>query len=79
MEHLFSLLLPDDEADLAAYYGLFGHERCSLDEIAARHAEAHEDALARIHRSLRRLAVTPEWQMLATGQQGLEEHEHHTD
>ena len=68
MEHLFALLPHEDQADLAAYYGLFGHQQCSLDDIAARHAEAPDEALARLNRSLRRLAVTPEWQMMASGQ-----------
>ena len=64
MEHLVALLDPDDEDDLTSYYGLFGQPRRSLDEIARGRSRSPEQMLVSIERSLRRLAVTPEWQMM---------------
>ena len=64
MEHLVALLDPADEDDLTSYYGLFGQPRRSLDEIALKRNKSPEKMLVDIERSLRRLAVTPEWQMM---------------
>ena len=64
MEHLTALLNPDDEEALLHYYGLFGHERLALQQIAAHRHEAPEQTMATIDRSIRKLAVTPEWQMI---------------
>lgn len=64
MEHLLALLYPEDEQALISYYGLFGHERLSLDEIAHEHKETPEQTLLEIDKSIRKLAVTPEWQMI---------------
>jgi len=64
MEHLLALLSPDDEELILRYYGLFGHDRLALDDLAARRHEPPEDTLAAITRLLRRIAVTPEWQMI---------------
>lgn len=64
MEHLVALLEPVDEDALTHYYGLFGMPRLSLDEIAKARGEAPEQTMASIDRSLRKLAVTPEWQMM---------------
>ena len=64
MEHLTALLMPDDEEALLHYYGLFGHERLSLDEIAHERKESPEQTLSGIDKSIRKLAVTPEWQMI---------------
>lgn len=72
-EHLLRLLDPDDEADLAAYYGLFGAGQEALADLAARRSLTPEDMMERIDRSLRRLAVTPEWQVIrqcAAGRHG---------
>lgn len=64
MEHLLHLLETDDEEDIIDYYGLFGSERLSLHEIAARRAVADEAMMERIDKNVRRLTVTPEWQSL---------------
>ena len=66
MEHLLTLLAPDDEATIVSYYGLFGQPRLSLIEIAKKRNETPEQALESIGILLRRIAVTPEWQMLQT-------------
>ena len=63
-EHLLHLLPPDDEEAVVAYYGLFGAEQLSLAEIARSRSLADEDMMARIDSCLRRLAVTPEWQVI---------------
>lgn len=62
--HLLSLLDPEDEKALIHYYGLFGEERMSLDELARERGLSAEDMMARIDSSVRRIAVTPEWEMM---------------
>ena len=64
LEHLLFLLPPEEEEDVTHYYGLFGCERKSLQEIAKELGQSQEDAMERIDRCVRKLAVTPEWQML---------------
>ena len=64
LEHLLYLLPPEEEEAVTHYYGLFGSERKSLQEIAAELELSQEDAMARIDQCVRKLAVTPEWQML---------------
>ena len=64
MEHLLALLLPEDEQALVSYYGLFDEPRLSLDEIACKRGETPEQTMAAIDQSIRKLAVTPEWQMI---------------
>ena len=64
LEHLLYLLPPEEEEAVTHYYGLFGCERKSLQEIAKELKMSQEDAMARIDQSVRKLAVTPEWQML---------------
>ena len=64
LEHLLYLLPPEEEEAVTHYYGLFGVQRKSLQEIAAELQLSQEDAMARIDQCVRKLAVTPEWQML---------------
>lgn len=64
VEHLLHLLEADEEDALLHYFGLFGHERLALDDIASQRNEEPHQTLAMIDRCLRRLAVTPEWQMI---------------
>ena len=64
LEHLLYLLPPEEEEAVTHYYGLFGSERKSLQEIAKELELSQEDALARIDQCVRKLAITPEWQML---------------
>ena len=64
LEHLLYLLPPEEEEAVTHYYGLFGCERKSLQEIAKELKISQEDAMARIDQCVRKLAVTAEWQML---------------
>jgi len=64
LEHLLFLLPPEEEEAVTHYYGLFGCERKSLQEIAKELKMSQEDAMALIDQCVRKLAVTPEWQML---------------
>ena len=66
MEHLVALLEPADEEAVIHYFGLFGEVRLSLDEIAKTCNEAPEQTMAVIDKCLRKLAITPEWQMIKT-------------
>ena len=64
LEHLLYLLPPEEEKAVTHYYGLFGAARESLQEIAAELELSQEDAMERIDQCVRKLAVTPEWQMM---------------
>ena len=64
LEHLLYLLPPEEEEAVTHYYGLFGCERKSLQEIAKELKMSQEEAMTRIDQCVRKLAVTPEWQML---------------
>ena len=64
LEHLLYLLPPEEEEAMTHYYGLFGSERKSLQEIAKELELSQEDAMARIDQCVRKLAITPEWQIL---------------
>ena len=64
LEHLLYLLPPEEEEAVTHYYGLFGVERKSLQEIANELKMSQEDAMVRIDQCVRKLAVTPEWQMI---------------
>ena len=64
LEHLLYLLPPEEEEAVTHYYGLFGSQRLSLQEIAKQLELSQEDAMARIDQCVRKLAVTPEWQMM---------------
>ena len=64
LEHLLYLLPPEEEEAVEHYYGLFGCQQKSLQEIAKKLNLSQEDAMERIDQCIRKLAVTPEWQML---------------
>lgn len=64
IEHLLHILSPDDEDALVSYYGLFGTERASLAEIAREREVSPEDMIATIDGCIRKIAVTPEWQII---------------
>lgn len=64
VEHLLTLLPSDDAEDLLHYYGIFGHEQLALHDLARRRNLSDEDMMSHIDASLRRLAVTPEWQIM---------------
>ena len=64
LEHLLYLLSPEEEEAVTHYYGLFGAQRLSLQEIAKELESSQEDAMERIDQCVRKLAVAPEWQML---------------
>lgn len=64
MRVLLTMLGPIDEQILEARYGLFGQERTPVDDIARRYRLTPDSLADIIAKDLRRLAITPEWQML---------------
>lgn len=64
MEHLLALLEPADGQALVSYYGLFDEPRLALNEIAKARGETDEQTMAQIDRSIRKIAVTPEWETM---------------
>ncbi len=65
-EHLLGLLVPEDEEAVNHYFGVFGHARMSLHEIASERGLTDEKMMETIDTCLRRLAVTPEWQVISS-------------
>ena len=64
MRVLLTMLGPIDEEILEARYGLFGQACKPLDDIARRYRLTPDSLADIIAKDLRRLAITPEWQML---------------
>lgn len=64
LRSLLSLLTVADEQVLIAYYGLFGAEVESLDRLAAKYGVSAEVMSQVIAVCLRKIAITPEWQMI---------------
>ena len=64
IKHVLQLLSVPDEEIFKQYYGLFGCEVQTLDDIAHRHGVSAETMMRIIETDLRKLAITPEWQMI---------------
>lgn len=64
VEHIMHLLQPEDEQAVVEYYGLFGAERAALEDIAVRRGVTPEEMMETIDRCIRKLAITPEWEMI---------------
>ena len=67
MDILITMLGEVDKAIVNAYFGLFGTTQQPLGAIAAKHhvsAEVIEEIIAK---DLRKIAITPEWQMMVQG------------
>lgn len=64
VKHILHLLSVNDENLLIRYYGLFGNKKTPLDELAHTYGISAEALLAIIEMCLRKLAITPEWQMI---------------
>lgn len=63
-KHLLQLLPHEDEEILKQYYGLFGQQVRMLDDIAERLGISADMLQNIINADLRKLAITPEWQMM---------------
>ena len=62
--HLIRIIPPDDEKALKDYYGLFGNPVKSLCDIAHERKLSEETMRKIMETSLRKIAVSPEWQMI---------------
>ena len=64
VKHIMHLVYADDEDMLQQYYGLFGNDVKPLGDIA-RERRVSTDTMQRIiEADLRKMAVSPEWQMV---------------
>ena len=61
---LLTMLGPIDKDIIDAYYGLFGTPQASEDQLAAKYRITVEAIREIIVKDLRRLSITPEWQMI---------------
>lgn len=64
IKHILHLLNVEDERLLIRHYGLFGQRPASIDALTEESGKSTDEILTAIERSLRKLAVTPEWQMV---------------
>lgn len=64
IKHIMRLVYADDEDMLRQYYGLFGNDVKPLEDIAEEHHVSNEAMLKIIESDLRKIAVSPEWQMI---------------
>lgn len=64
IKHLLYLLQTDEERILTEYYGLFGHNVKSLEDLASERQLSPAMLEQVIETCLRRIAITPEWQMI---------------
>lgn len=64
MKHLLRLLPPKEEEILKQTYGLFGTKQRTADEMAHSQDTSTDNLRQATDTSLRRIAVSPEWQML---------------
>lgn len=64
VKHILHLLTVNDETLLIQYYGLFGNKKIPLEELVHRYGISAEALSSTIEICLRKLAVTPEWQMV---------------
>ena len=64
IRHIMHLVYADEEDMLQQYYGLFGNDVKPLDDIAKERHVSSETMLKIIEANLRKMAVSPEWQMV---------------
>lgn len=64
VKHIMHLIYASDETMLQQYYGLFGNNVKPLEDIAKEHGVSPETMRKIIEANVRRMAVSPEWQMV---------------
>ena len=64
IKHILHLLSVQDEEIFKQYYGLFGTKIHPLDNIACKHGVSADAMMQNIEANLRKLAITPEWQIV---------------
>ena len=64
VKHIMHLVYADDEDMLQQYYGLFGNDVKPLEDIARERKVSTDTMLRIIEADLRKMAVSPEWQMV---------------
>lgn len=64
VKHIMHLVNANEEDMLQQYYGLFGNSVKPLDDIAKEHKVSNDTLLKIIEANLRKMAVSPEWQLV---------------
>ena len=64
IKHILQLLTVDHETIVKEYYGLFGVAQLSAEKSADTHGLSSDEVRRIVNNSVRKLAVTPEWQMI---------------
>ncbi len=64
MQKLVNMLYSTDAQIIEEYYGLFGNEPHTLDDLARRYKTSTDKLRQGIEACLRKIAVSPEWQQI---------------
>jgi DNA-directed RNA polymerase sigma subunit (sigma70/sigma32) len=64
IQKLLYLLPPGHDAAICQIYGILGSEKSSLEDVARRFGKTPEEMRQQLEQDLRKLAITPEWQMI---------------
>lgn len=64
LDVLLTMLGPVDKDMLTSYYGLFGNDVVSVDEMGRKYRVKPQTIKEIIEKDVHRLAITPEWQMM---------------
>lgn len=64
---LLTMLGETDKHIICAYFGLFGQKRQSLEAIALEYKVEPAAIMEILSKDLRKVAITPEWQMMKEG------------
>lgn len=67
MDILITMLGEVDRNIINTHYGLFGTPQQPLEAIASKHSVSPEVILDIIEKDLRKIAITPEWQVMKQG------------
>jgi DNA-directed RNA polymerase sigma subunit (sigma70/sigma32) len=67
MDILITMLGELDKEIICDYYGLFGTPQKTLDDLAKKHHVKPEVIVEIVEKDLRKIAITPEWQLMQQG------------
>ena len=64
MRELINMLYSSDARIIEEYYGLFGNEPHTIEQLASRYNASPEALKKGIEACLRKIAISPEWQQI---------------
>lgn len=64
IQKLLFLLPPGHDKAICEIYGILGSPKSSLEDVARRFGKTPDQMKEQLEQDLRKIAVTPEWQMI---------------